>query len=417
MSASLLRLPLVLRRVRAALTPALATLLALQVVSGVLVAPLLSLFPVYVERVLGESPAVAANMRLLSGITGGAMALAGGAVCDALGRKPSFLLAMTGITAAGFVFLTPSLPIIALLSLYTGLMFGLGTVAGLAYVMECAPRSVLALATGAYFLTGTLGNAAGSAAAGWVAHHVPGGYGVLGAAMAGGHTLLLLIAWRLLPALPRLQAPRTLAALTGGYGSLFRSGAIWLLLGLRFLPTVYWGCVTLLMPLLLVRLTGSEEAAGFYTGASLLVSACCQLTAGRLVDRIGVRLPALVAVTGVTVAALGQGLGAAHPWALMGFGLLGAGMAWSLSITMTTLVHQLSAETERARLLGLTHMAWSAGFMTGTMAGGYLARGTGLAQAPIALLLCAGCCGLAVLCAAGVVARLPAPSTPLPEPR
>lgn len=391
--------------VRAALTPALTVLLILQVFSGILVAPLLTLFTVYVERELHRAPEFAANVRLISGITGGAMALVGGAVCDALGRKRSFLLAMTGITAAGLSFLTPSPLLIGLLAAYSGLMFGLGTVAGLAYVMETSPPRALALATGGYFLMGTLGNAVGSAAAGWVASAVPHGYQILGAVMAVGHTLLLVVAWRLLPALPSPETPRTLEALTGGYGGLFARRTVWLLLALRFLPTVYWGCATFLMPLLLFRLTGAEKQPGLYVGASLIVSAICQLGAGRMVDQYGVRIPALVAVSLVTVAAMGQGLFTAHPWVLMGFGLLGAGAAWSVSITMTTLVRELSTEEERAKLLGVTHMAWSAGFMSGTLAAGYLAKRVGLGQAPLALLISAGCCCIAVACAWVVLPR------------
>jgi MFS family permease len=391
------------------LSPALGILLLFQLCSGVLIAPLLTLLPVYVERELGLPPTFSANVRILAGIAGGAVALAGGALCDALGRKPAYLLAMTGVVAAGLLFLTDSPALIYALAVYVGLMFGLGTVAGLAYVMETSPRGSLALATGCYFLTGTLGNAAGSAASGWIAREVPDGYALLGGTMAAGHLLLLLAAWRLLPPLPRPEAPRTLAALTGGYGEFFRRAEVWSLLALRFLPTVYWGCVTFLMPLLLFRQTGSEKPAGYYTAASLLVSAACQLGAGRLIDRVGVRRPMLAAIVLVTAAALGQGLLTAHPAALIGFGLLGAGAAWSLSITMTTMVQELSREETRARLLGLTHVAWSGGFLAGTFASGYLARTTGLGQAPLAFQISAACCVLAVGCAVLVSRALPPP--------
>lgn len=411
--ASLRELPERISAARAALTPALTVLLILQLFSGILVAPLLTLFTVYVEKELHRAPEFAANVRLISGITGGAMALVGGAVCDALGRKRSFLLAMTGITAAGLSFLTPSPILIGLFAAYAGLMFGLGTVAGLAYVMETSPPYALALATGSYFLMGTLGNAAGSAIAGWVARNVPHGYAVLGAVMAVGHTALLLVAWRLLPPLPEPEKPRNLEALAGGYGSLFAQRKVWLLLALRFLPTVYWGCVTFLMPLLLFRQTASEVPAGFYTGASLIVSAICQLGAGRMVDEYGVRVPALVAVSLVTTAAIGQALLTAHPWALVGFGLLGAGAAWSVSTTMTTLVRELSTEEERAKLLGLTHMAWSIGFMSGTLAAGYLAQRAGLGQAPLALQISAVCCCIAVACAWVVLPRREDPESAL----
>ena len=94
-----------MRPVRDLLTPAMTVLLVFQVCSGILAAPLLTLFPVYVERQLHLSPVFSAGIRVLSVLSGGAAALVGGAVCDALGRKPAYLLAMTGVVSAGMIFL------------------------------------------------------------------------------------------------------------------------------------------------------------------------------------------------------------------------------------------------------------------------------------------------------------------------
>jgi MFS family permease len=179
------------------------------------------------------------------------------------------------------------------------------------------------------------------------------------------------------------------------------------LLALRFLPTVYWGAVTFLMPLLIYRLTGSEEPAGIYTGASLLVSAVCQAGAGRVVDRAGVRAPVLSAISLVTLAAVGQGLFTGSLWGLAAWGLLGAGAAWTLSITMTTLVQSLSTDETRARLLGLTHVAWSAGFLSGKLLSGYLARTRGIGDAPLVFLICGGLGMLGLGCAFLVLSGAP----------
>lgn len=394
-----------LEPIRRMLTPALLTLLIFQIFSGMLISPLLTLFPVYVEKHLHLNTVFSANIRVLTTLAGGVVALAGGAICDALGRKPSFLLAMTGIVSAGLIFLVPSQALMVPLAIYSGLMFGLGTVAGLTYVMETTPRESLALATASYFLTGTLGNALGSAGSGWIAKELPNGYAVLGAAMSGGHLLLLGVAALLLPALPRPETPRTVEAILGGYGALLRRREIVLLLGLRFLPTVYWGSVTFLMSLLLVRATGSEVSAGNYTAVSLVISAICQFSMGRLVDAFGVRVPALVAISLVTVAAFGQGLLGHWVVPLVGFGLLGAGAAWAMSVTMTTLVQEFCTEETRAKLLGLTHVAWSGGFVTGNYLGGFF--GKTLGAGPTALLIGAGCCAIAVLCAIVVMGALP----------
>src|SRR5438045_5054653 len=86
------------------LTPAMAVLLLFRICSGILVAPLLTLFPVYVEKQLHLTPVFSAGIRVLSVVSGGLVALVGGAVCDALGRKPAYLLAMTGVISAGMIF-------------------------------------------------------------------------------------------------------------------------------------------------------------------------------------------------------------------------------------------------------------------------------------------------------------------------
>ena len=70
------------------------------------------------------------------------------ALCDALGRKPAYLLAMTGVVSAGMIFFLRSPALMPPLAIYSGLMAGLGTVAGLSYVMDATPRQTLALATG-----------------------------------------------------------------------------------------------------------------------------------------------------------------------------------------------------------------------------------------------------------------------------
>lgn len=383
----------------------LVVLLALQVASGVLVAPMFSLFPTYVEGRLGLPAEFSGNIRALFMVTSGIMAFLGGGICDAVGRKPSYLAAMTGVIAVGLLFLVRDPMVMYGLSLFSGLMFGLGSIAGQSYLMDTASRGSLAFATACFFMAGTIGNALGSGVAGPVAERLPNGYAVLGLVMSLGHGVLMLVAWRMLPDLPRPDTPRTLAALAGGYGQLFRRARIWLLLGLRMLPTVYWGTATLLMPLLLFRLTGSEAQVGYYGSVSLILSAICQVGAGRLVDRIGPRVPVVAAISLVTVASLGQGLFGNSAAALTAFGLLGAGAAWSLSVTMTTLVQAYSTEETKGRLLGITHVAWSVGFLGGNLMGGQLATRPETQLLPF--LISAAGCGVAVLCAVGVIVGLP----------
>lgn len=395
---------------RALLTPALGRLLLFQMLSGILVAPLFSLFQIYVERRLGQSTLFAAQIRILFSLMGGLMALVGGALCDALGRKRAYLLAMAGVILAGFLFLVPEVRWLYPLALLSGVLFGLGAVAGQAYLMDASDHQSLGVSTAAFFMTGTVGNAVGNAAAGRIATWTHG-YETLGWSMSAGHALLLLLAWRFLPSLPHAGKPQALKAIAGGYGDLLRRAEVWALLAVRFLPTFYWGCATFLMPLLLYRLTHTERAAGDYTSANLVLSAVCQLGMGRVLDRLGPRLPVLAAMALVTVAALGQGLWGTNPAVLVCFGMVGGGAAWSLSISMTTLIRGLTTEETRARLLGVTHLAWSAGFISGTLLSGYLARhGSGLA---VFLMSGAGC-AVALVCTLFLVQRVRVPEAEVP---
>jgi len=393
-----------LQPLREMLTAALAALLLFQLVSGLLVSPLFALFPVYVEKELHRASDFTGAVRAFFVVMSGIMALAGGAVCDAVGRKNGFLLGMTGVASAGAMFLVDPQWMLPL-AVFSGMMFGLGAVAGQAYLIEAAPDNSLALATACYFTMGTIGNAVGSAVAGWIAEEWANGYRILGWLMTVGQLVVLLAAWRVMPSVsgPRPAEAESTAG-GDGYPGLLRRPEVWALLALRCLPTFYWGAVTLLMPLLLFRATGTETAAGYYTSASLVIAAICQLTAGRIVDRIGPRVPVITAVSLIALSAAGQGISGASAAGLVVFGLLGSGAAWSLSITMTTLVRELSSEATRAKLLGMTHVAWSSGFLAGTLGAGYLARDS--AGAPLAFLLSAAGSGVAIVCAALVTAHV-----------
>ncbi|MBM3459604.1 MAG: MFS transporter, partial [Armatimonadetes bacterium] len=370
-----------------------------------LVSPLITLFPIYVEKVLGESPRLSGDVRMLFVAFGGLVALPGGAICDVLGRKPAYLLAMSGVVAGGCLFLTRDPAVLYGLAVFGGLMFGLGAVAGQSYLMDSVPQRSLAIATAAYFLTGTVGNAAGAFQFAWLAANTESTYADIGKLVLLGETVLVGAAALWLPGLPRPATARTVAGFAGGYAGLFRQTSVLALLALRFLPTFYWGCVTFLLNLLLFRLTGDEKLAGTYTAISSLLAAGCQLGTGRLVDRIGPHRPVLTAITLVTVAALGQGLFAQSAAGLVLFGLLGAGAAWSLSITMTTLIQALSTEKTKGSLLGVTHAFWSAGFLTGTGLGSRAATWDDPGRT--AFLLCGSGCALAILCAWLVIRGIP----------
>jgi MFS family permease len=382
---------------------------ALQFLGGLASAPVYALLPIYVERVLTGSPFYTASLKSYQLALGGLSAPLTGALADRLGYKSAYLWGMTSTVAACAVFLTGQPALLCTLFLYSGLVGSLQTTSGQAYLMGASDRGRLGIASAGYFLGYTLGTALGSAAAGrfiqrgfggplalaFDGHDVSHrGYFLLGLVTTLLAAALIVAGMQLLPALRRPPgAGKPGFGLTDAFRTLRRRD-VRLLVAIRFLPTCYWGAVTLLVPLLLSRLTGSAESAGNYAGLSLAIAAGCQIVTGRLCDQIGVELPVRLAPIGITISAVGLAVGARSAGALWLFGILGSCSAWSLSTTMPLLIDRVSSPTEKGRIVGLTALAWSAGMLAGTLAAGSLASGWLGARLPGLPFALAALCGL-----------------------
>jgi MFS family permease len=377
---------------------------ALQFLGGLVSAPVYALLAVYVEASLHHPPILTASLRSWQLALGGVWAPLAGALADRLGYKRAYLWGMTSTVATCAVFLTGQPWALGVLMLYGGLLGSLQGTAGQAYLMAATRRSRLGRASAGYFLGNTLGTALGSHVAGGVAR--AWGFAPLGVASTALAAALMLGALLLLPPLARpkeekAREPNMFAALPG----MLTRPCLRLLLGIRFLPTCYWGAVTLLVPLLLFRLTRSDEVVGDYSGVSLALAAVFQLITGRVCDRTGVQLPLRLAPVGITASAVGLALGARSVAALWGFGILGACSAWSLSTTMPLLIDDVSGPGEKGRVVGLTFLAWSAGMLVGNMVAGRLATGrlgTTLPGLPFAL---GALCGLGTIALAAAIAH------------
>ncbi|MBI3911047.1 MAG: MFS transporter, partial [Armatimonadetes bacterium] len=187
------------------------------------------------------------------------------------------------------------------------------------------------------------------------------------------------------------SAPDTLGTPLGSYARLIRRPAVWILLALRFFPTAYWGAVTFLAPLIIFRVAGKNTTVGDYQALALVMSAVTQVLSGRLCDR-GYRRPVLlVAAAGITATTIGLAFTYQSLAGIYLFGIGGAGFAWMLSTTMPGIVRDLSTDAERSRLLAASHLAWSAGFVAGTLlAGQWHAR-------PASVLWIVSACGALAL--------------------
>lgn len=408
------------------LSPA-AVLWALQFLGGLASAPVYALLAVYVEEALSHTPLYTASLRSLQLALGGLSAPLAGMLADRMGYKAAYVWGMTSTVAACAVFLTGQPLALGLLFLYSGLVGSLQTTAGQAYLMEATGRARLGRAAAGYFLGYTLGTSLGSAAAGAFlgspAAVVASQAGQGPPAMSEGFWVLGLVttllalgligaAFWLLPPMARSDAAIGAGRRLVISGEMLGRREVRLLLGIRYLPTCYWGAITLLIPLLLFRLTGSAESAGSYAGLSLALAAACQIWTGRVCDREGVRLPVRIAPVGITLSAVGLALGARSEAALWVFGILGACAAWSLSTTMPLLIDAAARPGEKGRVVGLTALAWSAGMLTGNLVAGALASGPLGERWPGLPFALAALCGLGTVWLAGEITR----KTPHPEP-
>jgi len=343
-------------------------------VVALITGPVLMLFPVYAEAVLAESALFAALLRALPIGLGGISALIGGTLSDRFGRKLTLLIGMTGAVAVGSLFTTQTPLFIWGILCYEGIASGFKTAGGQSYLISAVPANQLGLATALYFISMTVGNAVGNAVAGEVITRI--GYGVFGGGAMFLTGFLFLGACLLLP---KLQPPlrsvsgattRNLGALRA-YINLSRRREMRLLIGLRVFPTYYWGSVNLLMPVLIARIAG-VKTTGYYGAVSLLFAFGCQLAVGRICDTVGHRAPAFVTNAIVTLFAFGVAFFHNSLVALEVFGVLGAGAAWGLSTTIPRFINEFTEPDEKGHGVGLTHLAWSTGFLLGYVASGFL---------------------------------------------
>ena len=348
-------------------------------VIGLITGPVHLFFPIYTDSELGRDAFFAGLLRAIPIGLGGITALIGGTLSDRFGRKPTLLIGMSGAVVIGALF-TTQIPLFILgILCYEGIASGFKTAGGQSYLISSVPSKHLGMATGLYFISSTVGSALGNAIAGETIHRI--NYEVLGKIAILLSGLLFLGAFLFLPRLRRnvetighrqrgvLKSTLNISK----YITLCRRKNIQMLISLRVFPTYYWGTVNLLMPILVKQL-GGEKAAGYYGAVSLLFAFACQLVTGKICDAIGHRIPALIANIFVTILAFGLVFFHSSLEGLEIFGILGAGAAWALSTTIPRFINEFTTPHEKGHGVGITHLAWSTGFLLGYVASGYLIK-------------------------------------------
>ncbi|MFH1571886.1 MAG: MFS transporter [Gemmatimonadota bacterium] len=366
--------------------------------NGFFTAPFVSLFPVYVEADLGRVPLFTAYLRSLTLALGGAFALVGGRHCDLFGLKTTLMVGMAGSVITGLVFQSTSVWLLTAIVVLMGMASGHWSAAGQSYLIAAAGARRLGLGGALYFLSMTLGNALGSLATGAVKDEWT--FQQLGAVMVTAMAAVFALAALLLPAesRPAAAGPGGLA-LWSSYRPLLRRREVKLLVALRLTITGFWGMASLLLPLLVYRVSGSPATAAYYGAVSLAVASGCQLLTGALRDRYGQFWPLVVAGAGFVASALCAALLSQSLVALFAFGTSLTGTAWAISTLIPSLIDEVAGPGEKSRVVGLLHMIWSAAMVSGSLLGGYLVEiDPRLPFALGALLATAGTTCGAVLC-------------------
>ncbi|MEA3308591.1 MAG: MFS transporter [Chloroflexota bacterium] len=351
----------------------IGVILLIQLLIGMHFAAQRYFFPIYIKDELGHSAALASAFVSLSQLVGMLGALLGGALPNTLGRKKTLRLGLSALFLSNFTFLVAVPWQLAILWPLGSLALSFQSLISQSYLIELVgKKGRLGILSALYNWGFTLGGALGNPVAGVVLdrHGFP-----LFAVILLGLTLLPLTLVILgLPNQPPLhqQSRSGHRARLANYLTIVRRPQVIRLGLLRFLPTLYWGMATLLLPLLINDLTGRKTAVAFYVTASLILASLSQLIAGYFADRVGSRLPTLTAFSILTASIFGLALYAEELWGLYLFGILGAAAAWALSTLMPSLVARISRPQEEGRILGLLVFLWNIAMMAGSLTGGAL---------------------------------------------
>jgi MFS family permease len=362
-------------------------LLAVMLLSGITISPQRAFFPIYVEEQLGYPAVLVSTFVSLGLVLGMLAAIVGGVLSDTVGCKGTLVLGLLGIALANLAYLVRAPSLVLVFWVLGGLGLGLHTLGSMGYLIDVANPQRLGLFSALYHWGYTLGGAVSSPVAGFILDHR--GFNAFGLALLAlsGATVLGTVLFLPQPQRRTEERSSSIGETLLGYRNITRRPLMMLLGSMRFLPTCYYGMITVLNPLLINRLAGTKTAVALYVTLSQVVATLAQIVVGRAADRMGTRRPTLVTFGILVVAIVGQGVFAMQLWSYYIFGVLGIAAAWSLATLLPILVSESTAVEERGRVLGALHVLWNLAMIGGSMLGGALLEtAVGLPFAVVALL-------------------------------
>lgn len=340
-------------------------LILVQLVSGMRDSPQTSFFLIYLKEQLGLAPAAISRVVALAQVAGMVTALVGGSIAARLGSKWILVsgLALSGLSSMAFQAHSPVwVPVLWLLS---GAGMALTTVGGASYLTRIRASGGLGILAAFYALSMTAGGAVGNPVAGLIVER--SGFGSFSwAAMALSGGVILMVMIFMAPFQSRAVQP----SIGSGIRHTLRQNKVRLLVGMRSLPTIYYGVLTVLIPLLIYGLTSSKVTVALYGTATLVLASGAQLLAGRSADRWGARFATPVAYILLILSGFGLAAFSGSLWGLLVFGVLGNASAWSLSTLMYVWVSDGIRKDEHPATFGLLHAVWSLSMVSGSLLAG-----------------------------------------------
>ncbi len=355
-----------------ALNRPMLTLLALQLMGGMLLSPHFAFFSIYLKE-LGYSTLLIANIATAKQIAGLVASLLGGALSDSLGRKRTLLLGNVGYLLASFVFLLHSPTWIAILWTVGGFGLGLHTLGAQSYLMDVAASGYLGLLSALFNWGYTLGGALSSPIVGLLLDR--GGYPLLAWTLIGFALLTLVVNQFALPRSPvesRSAAPRLKHLFD--YGDIAARLPVLTLAALRFLPTLAYATMLLLVPLMLDDAGASKTVVAWYATVSWTVASLAQAIVGRAADRWGPKPATALTFAALIASVFGLGLWPSSLWVVFALGTSGLAAAWALSTLLPSLVAEATVAQERGRVLGFIHLWWNLAMILGSLGAGALSE-------------------------------------------
>ena len=346
----------------------LVGLLTVQLLSGIILTPIGSFFSIYLNEILLYPIQQVARVIALGQGVGMLAALLGGSLSDSWGHKWVLTLGIALVTVSCLLYLL-SLPwLVTVLWAVSSAGMSLSALGGQGYLTLAAKATHLGISSAFYNWGYTVGGAVGAPIAALILGD--DAFVRLGWALLGlGLSTTIISAF--LPRLNNAPQARARDVFAKGYMALLRQRQIFLLALLRFLPTCYYGVMTLI-PLILKQQSDSNTLVALFVASSSIFASVTQLFAGWAADRWGERLPTVSAFSVILLAIAGTILTWQSVWGLYLFGALGVGAAWALSTVLPGLVKRSAEPEVHGRIFGMLHLLWTLAMILGTLLGGAL---------------------------------------------